>query len=525
MNKNSIIEKLSLSQSDIKQIEESTISWESLAAQLHYFNDGTESIVLERPCTINDGIAKINEKEEIALIQKFEDEISQKKMSKFVPASGAATRMFKDLIYVTKKHQKINRNLLNENKKQHEYKSVLKTIDNFKNFGFYNELKNRMLDDGLKPEDHLSEGEYSIVLDYLLNEKGLNYSSSPKGFIKFHSYIDDFRTAFEEHIVESKNYVSNSQKISNLHFTLSDENYLEVERFIERALPKYEADGSKIIITYSTQKKSTDTIAFNSDGSIARDENGKILLRPAGHGALLENLNDIDADVIFIKNIDNVLPDRTNSQTFMYKKLLAGILADVQSKIFSFLQLIDSKRIDDEILLDLKGYLKGSLNIDLPENFDTKSFDDQIAYCYSKLNRPIRVCGMVKNEGEPGGGPFWVRESDGTLSKQIVEAAQIDLTVDKQKEIFNSSTHFNPVDIVCGMKDYKGEKFNLLNFRNPDLGIVSTKSQNGYKIKVLELPGLWNGGMHNWITIFVEVPLSTFNPVKELNDLLKPAHQ
>ncbi len=525
MNKNSIVKKFALTDSDIKRIEEFKISWESIVEQLHYFEDGTESIILERPCTIKDGITKVSEKEEISLIQKFEDEISKKKMCKFVPASGAATRMFKDLIFVSKKHQKINRNLLSENKTHPEYKSVLNTIDNLKGFGFYKELQKCMLNDGLALEEYLALGEYTILIDYLLTEKGLNYSSSPKGLIQFHSYIDDNRTAFEEHIVESKNYVCDSQNISNLHFTLSDENYLEVEKFIEQVRPKYESDGSKIIITYSTQKKSTDTVAFLSDGSMVRNKNGEVLLRPAGHGALLENLNEIDADIIFIKNIDNVLPDRLNTQTFRYKKLLAGILLDVQSKIFSFLQLFDSKKNDDEILLNLEGYLKNSLNIVLPKNFEKKSFEDQMNYCYSILNRPVRICGMVKNEGEPGGGPFWVREPDGTVTKQIVEAAQIDFTSENQTEIFGSSTHFNPVDIVCGVKNYKGEKFDLLKFRNPDLGIVSTKNQNGKNIKVFELPGLWNGGMHNWITIFVEVPLSTFNPVKELNDLLKPAHQ
>ena len=525
MNKKLIIEKLALSENDIKRIESYDISWKSIAGQLHYFKDGTESIILERPCTLNDGITKISSKEEAGLIKKFENEISTIEMCKFVPASGAATRMFKDIIFVSKKHKKINRALLKDNKAQHEYKSVLKTIDNLKNFGFYNELKNRLLNDGLKLEEKLSQNDYSIVIDYLLNTKGLSYSNCPKGLIQFHKYKDRSRTAFEEHIIESKEYASNSQKISNLHFTLSDENVFLVSKFIKKVLPDYESDGSKVKITYSTQKKYTDTIAFNSDGSIARDENGEVLLRPAGHGALLENLNDITADAIFIKNIDNVLPDRLKPETIKYKKLLAGILLDIQENVFTFLNLIDTNKINAELLVELKNYLTQSLNILLPENFELRSLDDQVKYCYLKLNRPIRICGMVKNEGEPGGGPFWVKETDGTITKQIIESAQINFNMNHQQEIFNDAAYFNPVDIVCGVKNYKGEKFDLLKFRNPDLGIVSIKDQDGNKIKVFELPGLWNGGMHDWITIFVEVPLNTFNPVKELNDLLKPAHQ
>jgi hypothetical protein len=525
MNKKSIVEKLNLTKNDINRIEKSNISWESIAHQLHYFEHGTAAILLKRACTINDGIVKISGSDIENYIQKFENEKLKKKLFKFVPASGAASRMFKDLLYVSNNHKSTNKKLLEGNSLQPEYKSVLRTLMNLENFGFYDELKKCMLDNNFDPERLIKDGEYTDIIEFMLTPKGLNLSNSPKGIIKFHRYEDGPRTAFEEHIVEAQNYASDSENQSSVHFTLSDDNYLQVEKFIKEILPKYESIGIKVNISYSTQKISTDTIAFYSDGSIARDEHGEILLRPAGHGALLENLNEIDADIIFIKNIDNVLPDRLKNDTFKFKKLLAGILLEVQAKVFYYLRLIEAGDIDESDYWELKEFVEDKLNIPQPENLDDNISNKIKDYLHSKLNRPIRVCGMVMNEGEPGGGPFWVQDGDDNLSLQIVEAAQLKLNSEDQKNIFNSSTHFNPVDIVCAVKNYKGEKFNLLDFRNPDLGIISSKSQNGEQIKVFELPGLWNGGMHNWITLFYEVPLITFNPVKEVNDLLKSAHQ
>ena len=280
----------------------------------------------------------------------------------------------------------------------------------------------------------------------------------------------------------------------------------------------------KYNVTFSLQKSSTDTIAVDENYLPFRTQSGSILFRPGGHGALIENLNELDGDIVFIKNIDNVVQDNYKGDIVTYKQLLAGTLVQVQQKIFNYLELLDNGILNNVQIGEIISFLEDVLCIKNP-NINLLDGDALLLYLRKKLNRPIRVCGMVKNVGEPGGGPFWAYNNDGTISLQILESSQIDKHNKSYIQMFSSGTYFNPVDIVCGIKDYKGKRFNLIDYVDPNTGFISSKSKDGRSLKALELPGLWNGAMSDWNTMFVEVPLTTFNPVKTVNDLLKEQHQ
>jgi hypothetical protein len=311
-----------------------------------------------------------------------------------------------------------------------------------------------------------------------------------------------------------------------VHFTVSPEHQTGFEELLARVKNEYQKRfGLQFDISFSHQHKSTDTIAVDLQNEPFSDNNGNLIFRPGGHGALIENLNDLDADVIFIKNIDNVVPDHLKAETKRYKKVLAGHLVSVRNKIYTYLEKLDKLNASEnsDLIKSIDSFLRKELFIHYENNFI--GTEEKIAFFRKKLNRPLRVCGMVRNEGEPGGGPFMALNHDGTVSLQIIEMDQIDTTDEKQMELLSQSTHFNPVDMICSFKDYKGKKYDLIQFRDPDTGFISTKSQNGQELKALELPGLWNGAMSDWNTIFVEVPAITFNPVKTVNDLLRPQHQ
>jgi hypothetical protein len=376
--------------------------------------------------------------------------------------------------------------------------------------------------------DELLERQYFLpIAEALLANDGLSYGNLPKGLILFHRYNDSSRTAMEEHLVEGAQYCRDTNGNLNLHFTVSSEHRVGFGKLVERVKEHYESHYDvKINISFSEQKSSTDTIAVEMDNTPFRNPDGTLLFRPGGHGALLDNLNDINSDIVFIKNIDNVVPDRLKPQTVRYKKALAGLLLSYKGIIFDYImKLHNDEYVDDEFLHQVLDFSKNELCILPPNSLNTNDLKELKRYLIDTLNRPIRVCGMVKNQGEPGGGPFWAKNTDGTTSLQIVESSQIDLNDQSITEIFNQSTHFNPVDLVCYLKDYKGEKFDLLKYRDPLTGFISVKSKDGRNLKAQELPGLWNGGMSNWNTIFVEVPLITFNPVKSVNDLLRDEHQ
>ena len=370
----------------------------------------------------------------------------------------------------------------------------------------------------------IEEGEYKAVVANMLGEEGLNYGQLPKGLLQFHSYEDCARTPVEEHLVEAALYAS-SQGKADVHFTVSSEHRQLFRELTDRVLPDVSSRYNiEYNVSMSEQKPSTDTIAANMDNTPFRTEDGKLLFRPGGHGALIENLNDLKGDVVFVKNIDNVVPDRLKADTVRWKQVIAGVLVDVQKQTFAYLNLLESGKFTHDDLEEIIRFLRHTLNTDVPGLKDMEDAELHV-FLKNKLNRPIRVCGVVKNVGEPGGGPFLAYNPDGSVSLQILESSQIDQNNPEYMKMFTQGTHFNPVDLVCAVRDYKGDKFNLPDYVDPATGFISYKSKGGRELKALELPGLWNGAMSNWNTLMVEVPLSTFNPVKTVNDLLRPQHQ
>ena len=400
-----------------------------------------------------------------------------------------------------------------------------KFFNNIKNFAFYADLDAACVKNNGKGIDALvAEGNYKAVVANLLESAGLNYGSLPKGLLKFHKYENGARTPLEEHLVEGALYAAGKSGEVNVHFTVSTEHRELFAKLVDEKVAQYAAKyGIKYNISFSEQKPSTDTVAADMENKPFRD-NGKLLFRPGGHGALIENLNDLDADIVFIKNIDNVVPDRLKADTVTYKKLLAGVLVTLQKQAFEYLQLLDSGHYRHDELENIIRFVQQQLHC---RKDDIKDLEDAdlVIYLRKKLNRPMRVCGMVKNVGEPGGGPFLAYNPDGSVSLQILESSQIDMNDPEKKAMFEKGTHFNPVDLVCAIRDYKGNKFNLVNYVDKATGFISYKSKGGKELKALELPGLWNGSMSDWSTVFVEVPLSTFNPVKTVNDLLRDQHQ
>jgi hypothetical protein len=483
------------------------------------------SIHLSAPSTIeNNGILKIDENRIASLCKSFEESLITRNVMKFVPASGAASRMFKSLFSFREKYdgsEKSHQLFLNDK----SFNSVHKFISDLDKFAFYDDLKEAMSKAGVDIENCIATHDYNTIIDFLLLEKGLNYAALPKGLLKFHSYENNSRTAFEEHFVEAANYSSDVHGEASIHFTLSPEHIYKFRNLILEKIESYEKNlNVRFSIEYSIQKPCTDTIAVDLNNQPFCEADGSLLFRPGGHGALLENLNELKGDIIFIKNIDNIVPDRLKPETYKYKKVLGGLLVELQEKLCEYLYVLEDVEVSEKVLNEIIQFAREQLCIPLT-HIDSLDKEEKVKILFSKLNRPVRVCGMVKNEGEPGGGPFWTLNNKGERSLQIVESSQIDMNIADQKNIFESSTHFNPVDLVCGVKDYKGFNFDLLNYTDPATGFISIKSKDGRELKALELPGLWNGAMSDWITIFVEVPVITFNPVKTVNDLLREEHQ
>ena len=504
-----------LSQQDLSQIADKGISEEKLNKQLEEFETGFPFLKLEAAAAVGHGIMAPTEEEREAYIKAWDAYKAQgKSIVKFVPASGAASRMFKNMFaFLSADYTEPTTDF----EKQY--------FDNIKKFAFREALCEKCrLNDGKRIKELIADGNYKAVVANMLEPKGLNYGQLPKGLLLFHNYEDGPRTPMEEHLVEAALYAS-SKGEANVHFTVSHDHLelfkAKVAEKVETFAKKY---GVKYNISFSEQKPSTDTVAVNPDNTLFRNENGSMLFRPGGHGALIENLNDIDADVVFIKNIDNVVPDRLKDETVMYKQLIAGVLVTLQKKAFAYLEKLEKGEYTHEYLEEIIRFVQRDLccrKADIKELEDA----DLVIYLKKKLNRPMRVCGVVKNVGEPGGGPFLTYNQDGTVSLQILESSQIDKTNEEYQKMFTEGTHFNPVDLVCAVKDYKGQPFNLPDFVDKSTGFISSKSKNGKELKALELPGLWNGAMSDWNTVFVEVPLATFNPVKTVNDLLREQHQ
>jgi len=492
------------------------ITSSQIEEQLKSFKTGFPFLKIQSAAEPENGIIVVSDEDRVLLLKKWEDFLrTDAVILKFVPASGAASRMFKDLFeFIESKNDGPANSFEN------------KFFDEIDNFAFYEDLNKVCIKNNGQTIDELKiNNQFKVIVENLLLEKGLNYGSLPKGLLKFHSYPTEVRTPMQEHLAEGALYAASATRIVNIHFTVSKEHRMLFEKHLNESVTKFEKHYNvKFNVGFSEQKPSTDTIASDKNNEPFRDKNGELVFRPGGHGALIENLNDLDGDIIFIKNIDNVVPDSLKESTVTYKKVIAGMLVNLQMQCFGYLNELENETISKAKLAVMAKFCEVRLN-NHHNDLSSLTEIELRKYLYTKLNRPLRVCGMVKNVGEPGGGPFLTVNADGTVSPQILESSQIDMTNLNDKTMMMNSTHFNPVDLVCGVKDYLGNKFNLIQHIDKNTGFISLKSKNGMELKALELPGLWNGAMSDWNTIFVEVPIDTFNPVKTVNDLLRPQHQ
>lgn len=504
--------------SDFVHIYNYGISIDAISNHINFFEKGLKKKALKRAAIIGDGILILDQKQISAYADKFG--ILQEKYicQKFVPASGAASRMFS---FLAKFQADFNpdQDSIEKYIDDNEAEDLREFIANSDKFPFFEQINKTIHQNNPDCQNWSNSKKYFHFVKIMLDEGELNFACKPKGVVPFHQYEKSIATPAEEHIKEAFEYAF-SENLARLHFTVSEEHKVMFEEIIQN----FESESqNRLLVEYSFQDKSTDTIAVDLDNKPFRNGNNQLLFRPSGHGALISNLNNLTADVIFIKNIDNVSCGDTK-EVALYKKALAGILLDLQSKVFVILNQIENNELTADLIPNIVSFLSNDLNIHLPNGFSEMNFNNQKNIIGEALTRPIRVCGMVKNQGEAGGGPFWI-EGDYGISLQIVETSQIDLENEQQSEILKSATHFNPVDIVCGIKNHKGEKYNLHDFVDHKSGFIVHKNHEGTDIKAYELPGLWNGAMARWISVFVEVPLCTFNPVKTVNDLLKPGHQ
>lgn len=510
MIKNSI----EFSKYDLQQIGDLDISLDELYNKINFTVNGGSKIVLHRVATIGDGIQNFSEEESNFYKDFFDKKRANYTIEKFVPASGAATRMFKFLIDFYKKFnpESSSINAYINKEKAYELSTFFVGLEKF---SFYNKLV-KFCEREFPGYNQLSQDlKYYYLVKVMLESQYFNYSNKPKGLLPFHNINGKMSTPVHKHLKEAIAY-TNTPEGPKVHFTVSK----EFEEDFQRIVSDFE---NNVHVSYSNQKHSTDSLALDMENDPFRNQNGTLHFRPGGHGALIENLNDLNSDIVFVKNIDNVSFNHFKV-IVDNKKILGGYLMHIQNRVFDILKNIVFINSRSEIL-DIIKFVKEQLHLSLPPDIESYGIEEQKLRLYKTLNRPIRVCGMVKNEGEPGGGPFWVKHPNEKINLQIVESSQIDMNNINQRFVFSQSTHFNPVDLVCSLKNYKGEKFNLKNYIDDQTGFVVNKTVDGRDLKAYELPGLWNGAMAKWITLFVEVPLETFNPVKTINDLLKPAHQ
>lgn len=501
---------------DLKLLQEKGISEQQINVQLHDFVKGFPYLDIVASASVEKGIKVVPKETQAYYMEAWDEYLEQnKKIVKFVPASGAASRMFKDLYAFLESDHAVPSTPF-----------VEQFFNGLKHFAFYNALNTKCVEnEGKSIPALLESGGYKKVVFNLLDDKGLGYGQLPKGLLLFHSYPGKVRTAMEEHLVEGAKYAKNNAGKVNIHFTVSPEHQALFEELVAEKKAYYEEKLSvSFDVSYSIQKPSTDTIAVDMENHPFRDKDGQLVFRPGGHGALIENLNDIDADIVFIKNIDNVVPDSFKFSTVIYKKIIAGVLVSLKKKIFHYLHMIEKGKYTHAQVEEMIHFLQNDLSI---RHSEMKYLEDAelILFIKDKLQRPLRVCGMVRNVGEPGGGPFLAVNSDKTISPQILESSQIDMNDPVKRSLFEKGTHFNPVDLVCALRNHKGDKYNLPDYVDKQTGFISIKSKDGRELKALELPGLWNGAMSDWNTVFVEVPIETFNPVKTVNDLLRAEHQ
>ena len=509
---------------DLKQIHKKGFTENEINAQINLFKSGIPFTNIHSAAIIDDGIIKLNDDLISKSISFFDDKKNDLEILKFVPASGAATRMFEFLFQFIDGYG-LEKESINAHINKHKLKDLSLFLVGLEKFPFYEQVIDYLKVSGIDYNNLSTDKKVVEFVNVVLNENKLNFGNNPKGLLPFHKYKNGIvSTAFEEHLFETALYTTNN--VAKLHFTISEKHKDKFDKEFSRIVKKVEGKTNVTFqVSFSYQHESTDTIAVTLKNKPFRDTDRSLLFRPSGHGALIKNLNDLTADIIFVKNIDNVVVKIYKNEVAKYKKVIAGFLLKRQEQVFEFLNALDEGGTSENKLIEIAEFLTRKLNVKISEEFEKYSDKYKIEYLREKLNRPIRVCGMVKNEGEPGGGPFWVKDQNGKISLQIVESAQINTKDENQNKILKSATHFNPVDIVCGTKDYKGQKFDLEKFVDSCAAFITKKNKSGKDLKALELPGLWNGSMAFWNTIFVEVPIVTFNPVKTVNDLLKATHQ
>jgi hypothetical protein len=500
---------------DRERIAAEGLSVEEADRQMALFRRGVSLVRLNRPCRTGDGIVLLTPAQQEELLGVYEQPLRTRRIMKFVPASGAASRMFKEW------YQGLREGGFATQVERDRF------FRDLRRYAFFCDLKASLSAKGLDLDNLLGKRAEEAILRFILTEEGLNYGELPKALLKFHTYPGGSRTALEEHIVEAALYARDAQGCAWLHLTVSHEHERGIRERLSQVIGDYESGcGTVFEIGISAQEKATNTLAVDPENRPFRDVKGELVFRPGGHGALIANLDMLTADVVFLKNIDNVVPDRLKPETVRWKKILGGALIILQEGIFRRLRILESRDAGEEDLREIQQFCREKLLLDTPPAFERRSPAERRSFLFRRLNRPLRVCGMVKNEGEPGGGPFWVDDPDGNdvASLQIIEESQIDRNDARQREIWVSATHFNPVDLVCGVRDFRGEKFALTRFADPALSIIAHKAEQGKELLALERPGLWNGSMAFWNTLFIEVPLATFNPVKTVSDLLRVQH-
>jgi len=495
-------------QKDFRQIDKLGLTPRDVEKQMATYHRGPNYLKLNRPCSINDGILSIPKAAMNELIKLYEKEAVNFKLLKFVPASGAASRMFAEWFSALEKGG-FDSPVLNQ--------SFLRDL---KKYPFYSLLKQNKC-----ASEFIGKKNIKSLLDFILSARGLNYGWLPKALIPFHLYsTEEARTALEEHLFEAVQYVRGAGDVCHLHFTISQEHKKDFTKKIKALKSKYgNLYRIKYKISSSVQSPSTNVLAVDENNVPLRDASGKLIFRPGGHGSLLTNLQNLDADFIFIKNIDNIVPEKLLKKILPYKKMLGGLALQIQQKIFAILRQMENDEFDSTQIKEIKNYCS-RINILFPLSITRQSLKQQKQIIFSLLNRPLRVCAIVRNDGEPGGAPFWVEERDGNQTLQIVENGHVDKNDPEQMSVWSTAQYFNPVDLICCTKNYRGKKFNLDNYVNPDAYLITTKNEKGRSLKALESPGLWNGGMAYWNTVFVELPIIVFNPVKTVNDLLRQEH-
>lgn len=506
---------------DLQQLRDHGIPPEEAAGHLATIAAGVPYAALDRPCTPGDGITVLDEAELERLSRRGEEAARAGRCMKFVPASGAASRMFQALLEARSRAADAA-STVDDLQELPEYPSLREFMAGLDRFAFYPELTAVMERQGKPLQPLRAAGRFREILDCLLDPDGLGYATLPKGLVPFHRYADDCRTPVAEHLLEARRYVPDRTGMVRVHFTVSPEHWGEVEEHVAALCRLNQDRDTSFDVTLSAQRPETDTPAATLDNQPLREPDGSLSLRPGGHGALLANLNDLAADLVFIQNIDN-LPVYAGTAV-RYRKALAGLLVELQARVFHYLDALQGDPAA-ALVEETARFARDALSVALPERLAGAPAADRAHFLRGALDRPFRVCGMVRSAGEPGGGPFWVRSADGTCSPQIVESTQVDMEAPSQREAFAASTHFNPVDLVCGVRRPSGAAFDLMRFSDPRSAFISVKSSGGRPLKALEHPGLWNGGMAHWNTVFVEIPTAAFAPVKTVLDLLRPEHQ